>query len=131
MPKKIMVVLHEQLTLTQISHILRSAGYEVITSRSGLNALSRLETERPDMVLTIDTLTGEMNGLELAYKIKKEPATNPIIVFMLIEQWNMETIQAAIRAGAEGYEFKSPGYLMLIARIETTFQAHQLALPGS
>jgi len=123
MAKKIMVVEHNPEFQLKIKETLEQAGYEVITSKSGINALSRLEAEKPEMVLTTDTMPGVMTGLQLAHKIKFNPDTNHILVFLLIEDWNPETIQAAIRTGAEGYETRSFDYLTLVAQVETTFQS--------
>lgn len=63
-----------------IGYYLREAGYSVINASSGKEALFKLETQQPDVVVT-DIVMPEMNGFELCRLLKKNPATQklPII----------------------------------------------------
>lgn len=65
-----------------IELVLAGEGFEVKTASNGGDALSHLSSFKPDIVLA-DIEMPEMNGYELAEKIKGDPETNGIPVILL------------------------------------------------
>lgn len=64
-----------------LSHHLEQAGYEVMTAADGLEALSQVQVERPDLVL-LDALMPRMDGFDVLARLKSDPATAAIPVVM-------------------------------------------------
>jgi twitching motility two-component system response regulator PilH len=62
-----------------ISLYLREAGYAVINASNGKEALARVETGKPDVVVT-DVVMPDMNGFELCRNLKKKPDTQKLPV---------------------------------------------------
>jgi CheY-like chemotaxis protein len=65
-----------------IELVLAGEGFEVKTASNGGDALSYLSSFKPDIVLA-DIEMPEINGYELAEKIKGDPETNAIPVILL------------------------------------------------
>ena len=58
---------------------LTAKGFVVVTAASGKEGLEYFKTYSPDLVVT-DVKLGDMNGLEILTKIKKEAPDTPVIV---------------------------------------------------
>ncbi len=61
-----------------VSSSLRNAGYEVVSCYNGLEALSKIEEVKCDLLLT-DIMMPKMNGFELAESIRETDKATPII----------------------------------------------------
>jgi len=82
MAKKIMVVDDEPDILTTVGKILEISGYEVIRAVDGRDCLSKLNANKPDLIL-LDIMMPEMSGWDVAARIKENPRWNNIpIVFL-------------------------------------------------
>ena len=76
----ILIVDDEELILMGWKYALESAGYNVRTALTGINAISIAQRERPDIVIT-DLIMPKMNGVEICRKIKeKSPGTEVVLV---------------------------------------------------
>lgn len=75
----ILCVDDEEIPLLLRKFVLQKAGYEVITARSGQEALAIVETSAVDLILS-DYLMPLMNGAELAVQIKTNRPTLPVIL---------------------------------------------------
>jgi twitching motility two-component system response regulator PilH len=67
---------------------LREAGYQVINAQSGKEALAKVESQKPDVVVT-DVVMPGMNGFELCRSLKKNPSTQKLPVIACTSK-NME-----------------------------------------
>ncbi|MDY7037014.1 MAG: response regulator, partial [Thermodesulfobacteriota bacterium] len=70
MAKTILVVDDEESIIQSLYGILIDEGFEVITAKRGLEALDKIETEMPDMVL-LDIWMPDLDGIETLIKIKE------------------------------------------------------------
>lgn len=62
-----------------ISHYLQEFGYSVVSANNGTEALEKIQTHKPDVVITDIVMPG-MNGLELCRRLKKDPETQKLPV---------------------------------------------------
>jgi two-component system, OmpR family, KDP operon response regulator KdpE len=101
----------------QITRVLRAAlqsnGYEVVTARNGVEAMSLYLEKTPDLVIT-DLSMPEMDGVELTREIRQRAST-PIIVVSVRNQESAK-IQA-LDEGADDYITKPFGIQELLARV--------------
>jgi len=58
---------------------LTAKGFNVVTAESGAQGLEYFETTAPDLVVT-DVKLGDMNGLDILAKIKKDAPDIPVII---------------------------------------------------
>ena len=64
------------------SRLLRKAGYQVIESGKGLEAIHIIQTQHPHLAL-IDVHLPDMDGLEVSRRIKADPATAGTIILQI------------------------------------------------
>ena len=82
MTKKILIIDDEQSMLFLSKAILASAGYEVITESDSTKAYSTITEQKPDLVL-MDIVMPEINGIELAKKVKEDKTLKNIHLFAM------------------------------------------------
>ena len=80
--QKILVVDDEIHILHVIALKLRNAGYEVITSQDGRDALELAQVEVPDLIIT-DYQMPHLSGLEMCQRLSQIPSTKNIPAIML------------------------------------------------
>ncbi len=109
----VLVVDDSPLIVELISDILIAYGYSVLVANSGEEALEKLETEMPDLIL-LDILMPGMNGIDTCANIKDNPTTSHIPVIMLTAKKDAESHLEAMNADAEEYLTKpfSTEYLL-------------------
>jgi two-component system response regulator AtoC len=107
MPSRILIVDDDQSTCSLVELGLRPEGFEVISATSGPEALSLLESEEIEVVLT-DLNMGSMSGIDLCQQIGQRHPDLPVIVVTAFG--SLETAIAAIRAGA--YDFVTKPFEM-------------------
>ncbi len=77
------LVCDDEMPIRQmIAHKLKAAGYRVVEARDGSEGLAAAEREPPALVLT-DLQMPVVSGLELAARLKGNPATCTVPVLML------------------------------------------------
>jgi two-component system, OmpR family, KDP operon response regulator KdpE len=112
-PPRILLVDDDPHLLVLLAEQLRADGYETITARDGAEALRRLRTSWPDLLI-IDMMMGRMDGLTLAREIKAH-ADLPIIVLSAIDAGDSKA--DLLEEVAEDYVTKPYHYPELRARI--------------
>ncbi|MDP0953192.1 response regulator, partial [Klebsiella pneumoniae] len=83
-------------------NILEAVGFEVHVAIDGEEAWSRLQEIGPDVIIS-DVEMPNMNGLELARRVKEHPATRDIPLILLTSLGKPEQRQAGLEAGANAY----------------------------
>lgn len=113
----ILAVDDEPLQLQGLVRILQSADYQVHGASTGKEALDKLKVERVDLVL-LDVMLPDINGVELAQKIKEE---YPEIYVILISgtEISSESQARGLEEGADGYITRPISKRELLARIES------------
>ncbi len=97
---KILIVDDEPTTIQRLSEFFDGKGYQVITATGGKEALSKVKSEQPVLML-LDVLLPGMNGMEVLAKVK---AKNPELkVIMITGVRDEEVAQKAIGLGADDY----------------------------
>jgi CheY-like chemotaxis protein len=79
---KILIAEDEAELRLMLKTSMEHAGYEVVTASNGLEALDRIRSDTPDVVL-LDVLMPDMDGFEALSKLKANPSTSHIPVVML------------------------------------------------
>lgn len=67
--RKIQIVDDDESSLKLLAEIIANAGYEVITSTNGIDALDQFRLENPDLLVT-DVNMPRMNGYDLSRNVK-------------------------------------------------------------
>lgn len=91
--------------------------YVVVEVGDGVEALEKIATEHPDIVIT-DLMMPRMDGIELVNRIRKDFEMSHIPVIMLTAKQTPEDRILAMKYGADAYITKPFSMELLLARID-------------
>lgn len=101
--RKILVVDDDPVVSMSIDRVLASKGYAVISAHDGEEALSKLKTEKYDLVFTDIKMPG-ISGLEVAERVK---ASQPWLPVVIVTGYGTAAYEArAAAAGVSGFLHK-------------------------
>src|SRR5437762_7724646 len=125
-PAKTRVLVVDDITknLQVVGTMLRNAGYEVMPTTSGAQALERVRVQLPDLIL-LDLMMPEMDGLAVCERLKADPLTRRIPVIFLTASNEMEHLVKGFEAGAVDYVTKPFNPPELLARVRTHVELKQ------
>ena len=124
-PAKILVVDDTPANVKLLSGLLEFNGYKVVTAASGAEALGKVETEQPDLVL-LDIMMPGMNGYEVCRTIRKNPATEILPVVMVTSLDPTEERINGLQAGADDFLAKPVDEQELLVRIRSLLRIKEL-----
>lgn len=106
MPGPLVLVVDDQPENLRLARLLlKSRGYSVALASDAAQALRRIRRRRPRLVLTDVQLPG-MDGLDLAARLKSDPATKDILIVALTAAASAAGRTKALAAGCDGYVAK-------------------------
>ncbi|MBI4489698.1 MAG: response regulator [Deltaproteobacteria bacterium] len=100
--KTIMVVDDNPDIVTIVKTILEGRGYSVQCAYSGLEVFTRLEEQKPDLII-LDVMLPQMDGLEVLTRLKGAPDTSSIPVILLTAKVQYEDVLGGYKLGADYY----------------------------
>ena len=124
-PARILVVDDTPANVKLLSDLLTYKGYEVVTAASGAEALEKVETGQPDLVL-LDILMPGMNGYEVCRTIRKNPATEILPVVMVTSLDPAEERINGLQAGADDFLSKPVDEQELLVRVRSLLRIKEL-----
>ena len=98
-PKKILVVDDEKLIVQAYGDHFRNEGYEIGEAYDGVEALEKMQTFKPDIIL-LDILMPKLDGISVLKKLKADPATAHIPVIILTNLETKENVIEALELGS-------------------------------
>lgn len=105
MSKRILAVDDSKTMRDMVSFTLKGAGYDVLLADDGVNALSALDGENVDLVIT-DVNMPNMNGIELVQKLRSDPKFRATPILILTTESDASLKQQGRAAGATGWIVK-------------------------
>ncbi len=119
---RILIVDDEPKLVRLVHEVLSAVGYEVLAARSGDQAIQMVALEQPDLVLLDIILVGEMDGYQVARRIR-EFSNLPII--MLTAKVRESDMLRGFEAGVDDYIKKPFSSKELLARIRAVLNRIQ------
>lgn len=104
-PKKILLVEDDQSLRDLFITKLAKHNYDVLLAADGEEGLVRAKTEQPDLVI-LDIVMPRMSGFELLSRIKNDPLTRGIPVFILTNLSLDADFSKGRELGADDYLIK-------------------------
>jgi two-component system, OmpR family, alkaline phosphatase synthesis response regulator PhoP len=98
--------------------ILASEGYEIEMASDGVDAIEKISSNRPDLVL-LDIMMPRMDGIECCKTIKSNRDTRHIKIIMVTTKGEPEKAQQAFSAGCDDYMTKPINNVELISKCRT------------
>jgi adenylate cyclase len=97
--------------------MLSPHGYSVTLTYSGSEALEKVRTEHPDLVL-LDILMPDMTGYDVCRRLRADPATRLLPVVMLTSSGDQDKVDA-IEAGADDFIARPCNPQELLSRVRS------------
>lgn len=116
MSNKILVIDDDLHNLRLLNLVLETEGFEVLTASSGSEGLSRIEAEKPDLVI-LDLMMPDMDGLEVCRRIRGSPESADLPLIMLTAKTEVADRVAGLRLGADDYIPKPAAPAEVLARV--------------
>jgi two-component system cell cycle response regulator len=92
--------------------------FDVVTASSGLEALEKIASDKPDIVL-LDVMMPGMDGFEVCRRIKNDPAMSHLPVVMVTALDQLSDRVAGLEAGADDFLTKPVNDVALFARVRS------------
>lgn len=111
---KILIVDDDEAITMIYATALTKAGYQVISSTTGMGGVEKAKAEKPDLVLLDQVLT-DIPGNEVLRTLKADPETRNMPVVILSNYTQNQQMKEAIQIGALDYMLKyqiDPEYLI-------------------
>jgi two-component system alkaline phosphatase synthesis response regulator PhoP/two-component system response regulator VicR len=122
MPKKILAVDDERHIVRLVQVNLERAGYEVITAYDGKDALEKVASEQPDLVV-LDVMMPYMDGFEVLQNLRKNQATRELPVIMLTAKAQDADVFRGWQSGVDCYLTKPFNPMELISFVKRIFKS--------
>jgi len=120
MPTTILIIDDDPLIRQVADLVLTQAGYTVISASTGESGLQMIDHVRAHLVL-LDIQMPDMSGLAVLNMLRRH-RHNKVPVMMLTAKGDIETVKAALSAGADGYMVKPFKADDLVRRVQAALR---------
>lgn len=121
---KILVVDDSQEMVLLVTEILQDSGYITIAANNGMEALAKVETENPDLIL-LDALMPAMDGYEVTRILKTQDKTRLTPIIMLTGLSDFNDKMKGIELGADDFIVKPFNPIELLTRVKSLLRVKQ------
>lgn len=121
---KILIADDERDIRDLVAFALRFAGYEVVTTSNGEEAVRAVLEDAPDLVL-LDVRMPRMTGYEACRLIKEQPGTQDIPIVFLSAKGQEAEVNAGLQLGAVEYIVKPFSPDDLLTRVKAILGNHR------
>ena len=124
-PPKILIADDVQDNVTLLARYLQNEGYVCVSASNGLEALEKVHTESPDMLLLDVNMPGK-DGFEVLQEIRADPAVEHLpVIILTAARIDSVDLQAGLNLGADDYVTKPFDRRELLARIRTKLRVKE------
>jgi two-component system phosphate regulon response regulator PhoB len=114
---KILIVEDEDALVTLLTYNLEAAGYEVVTTKTGDDAVLLIKEERPDLVI-LDWMLPGLAGIEICRQLRAGSETRSLPIIMLTARGEEGDRIRGLATGADDYMVKPFSVAELQARVK-------------
>lgn len=119
--KKVLIVDDEADILEIIAYNLIREGYEIQTAKNGIEALEKVGTFKPDLVI-LDIMMPKMSGVEVCEIIRAKPEYNDTLIIFLTALSDESSQIKGLETGADDYVSKPISPKVLVSRVNAIFR---------
>lgn len=117
-PLRVMVV-DDSVTVRKVtSRVLQRQGYEVFTAKDGVDAIAKLQDERPDIML-LDIEMPRMDGFEVASHVRHNEQIKDLPIIMITSRTGEKHRERAMSIGVNHYMGKPFQESVLLETIDS------------
>ena len=122
---KILIVDDEPFNVDYLEQELEEMNYITLTANNGREALVKVKSEQPDLIL-LDIMMPIMDGFAVLGELKTDPLLRNIPVIVISAMNDLESVVKGIILGAEDYLSKPFEPTLLHARITASLEKKSL-----
>ncbi len=122
--KKVLIVDDEPDILEIVSYNLIKEGYDIQTAKNGIEALEKVSTFKPDLVL-LDIMMPKMTGVEVCQVLRSKPEYNDMLIIFLTALSDEASQIKGLETGADDYVSKPISPKVLVSRVNAVFRRLQ------
>src|ERR1700730_10177257 len=116
-PESTVLVIDDDENIIELIKLgLKYEGFQVESTASGLDGLAASQRLNPDLII-LDLMLPEIDGLEVARRLRENPTTRDIPILMLTAKDEVRDRVAGLETGADDYLAKPFSFEELVARI--------------
>ena len=120
-PHHVLVVEDDEDIQQLVSYNLIKGGFQASCAFTGEEALEKVNSARPDLVL-LDLMLPGMDGLEVCRALKQAPATRNIPIVILTAKGEESDVVAGLELGADDYITKPFSPKVAVARVKAVLR---------
>jgi class 3 adenylate cyclase len=121
----LLVVDDNRVNRLLMGRLLEQLGHRVAFAENGREALERLRSHPPDLVL-LDVEMPELNGYETLAALRADAQLRDIPVVMMSSVDEVDSVARCVEMGAEDYLFKPVNAVLLRARVTASLEKKRL-----
>ncbi|MCP5096941.1 MAG: response regulator [Chloroflexi bacterium] len=106
MSKLILIVDDEPMIRHLLQCILQMDGFQVEEASDGLEALGKIQSNQPDLIL-MDYMMPNMDGITTCKELRKQPETAHVPIIMLSANVQPGLVERSTKAGVTSFLDKS------------------------
>lgn len=129
MSKKVLIVDDEVNIVISLEFLMQQAGYTVDIARTGNEALAKLASFQPDLVL-LDVMLPGVNGFDICQRIRQTPEWAEMKIVMLTAKGRDVEITKGMALGANAYITKPFSTKALLAEVQNQLTNDHASLPN-
>jgi len=122
---KVLIVDDEPLNVDYLEQRLEDFDYDTVSANNGQQALDKMQTEAPDLVL-LDIMMPVMDGFTVLSHMRADPTLRNIPVIIISAMNDLQSVVKGIEQGAEDYLPKPFEPVLLYARISSSLEKKRL-----
>lgn len=115
---KILIVDDNKENIDLIAYFLKPQKYNLVTACDGAEALSKVEHEKPDIIL-LDIMLPKLDGFQVCERVKKNPATQYIPIIMITALKELKDKIRSLEVGADDFITKPFENVELLTRVKS------------
>lgn len=116
MPGRVLIVDDEANIVISLEFLMEQAGYTVAVARTGEEAIEKLDSFQPDLVL-LDVMLPGVNGFDVLQRIRQHSTVYERVVIMLTAKGREVEVTKGLALGANAYITKPFSTRELLAEV--------------
>jgi two-component system sensor histidine kinase/response regulator len=124
-PAAILVVDDDERNVRLVESMLKPSGYQILHAYDGQEALRRVESSAPDL-LVLDVMMPDLSGFELCAMLRARHATRLLPILMVTALHALEDKVKGLELGADDFLTKPINRAELLAKVRSLLRVKSL-----